>query len=373
MCKFIVIKGKNEGQVCKRKTNIGDEYCERHKKIVKKNIEKSLCEEPGKKSDEDVKKYYNESLCKRLYDKTIEVLNKNYEKPCLNFTGSIDNDGYGRTSIYGKHERAHRASYALFNNIFVEDIPIENETGGRLVISHGNGCQRTCIEPTHLLLKTQAENLYEDKIRDGTLLRGEKNPISKITEDTARLVKGSKGEVSQKERAVKFNVSKYIIRDIDNGRNWSHIPDKEGKIVSTEDIRKKYRDRSVQNKKLEFSDDDLHEISKKLKNNIIESDYIHSKVETKCHLFTGYLNKGGYGTIGYKSVVYLAHVLSYYLKIEKKIGNDGQEVVRHLCDTPRCCNPDHLILGTRRDNALDNLTYSKGVKLNDDQVKEIKT
>lgn len=31
----------------------------------------------------------------------------------------------------------------------------------------------------------------------------------------------------------------------------------------------------------------------------------------------------------------------------------GKLVVMHLCDNPKCCNPDHLVLGTQRANMFD--------------------
>lgn len=59
------------------------------------------------------------------------------------------------------------------------------------------------------------------------------------------------------------------------------------------------------------------------------------------------------------------------------------KVVRHKCDNPRCINPDHLELGTYKDNTHDMLKrgrhtnsiplgeFSGRCKLTDSQVKEI--
>ena len=34
-------------------------------------------------------------------------------------------------------------------------------------------------------------------------------------------------------------------------------------------------------------------------------------------------------------------------------GAKPGQVVRHICDNPCCINPDHLVLGTAKDNSLD--------------------
>lgn len=52
-------------------------------------------------------------------------------------------------------------------------------------------------------------------------------------------------------------------------------------------------------------------------------------------------------------------------------------VVMHSCDNPRCVNPDHLVLGTQRDNIHDSIRKGRyncfGIqKLNAVQVREIR-
>lgn len=50
-------------------------------------------------------------------------------------------------------------------------------------------------------------------------------------------------------------------------------------------------------------------------------------------------------------------------------------IVRHICDTPNCVNPDHLMLGTHQENSDDKIKRGRQVvlnrKLSDDDYAEI--
>jgi len=59
---------------------------------------------------------------------------------------------------------------------------------------------------------------------------------------------------------------------------------------------------------------------------------------------------GGYGTIQYKKANWYVHRLSWTWK-NGPIPED--KCILHTCDNPPCVNPDHLFLGTYKDNAAD--------------------
>ena len=100
-----------------------------------------------------------------------------------------------------------------------------------------------------------------------------------------------------------------------------------------------------------------------------------------CWLWTGNINIRGYGVFWFRGKKSnLAHRASYI--IHKGEIPDGL-CVCHTCDIRHCVNPDHLWLGTRKDNNQDcvrkgRLNSREGTKnprskLTESQVKEILT
>ena len=89
-------------------------------------------------------------------------------------------------------------------------------------------------------------------------------------------------------------------------------------------------------------------------------------------LWTGKQQAKGYGIVKLNGAVQLTHrrvAEMYYGPIPKGAH------VRHHCDNPPCCNPDHLSIGTAHENAKDHVHRHGGhyAKLNADQVKAILT
>ena len=71
---------------------------------------------------------------------------------------------------------------------------------------------------------------------------------------------------------------------------------------------------------------------------------------TDCWIFTGGKNNIGYGMIRDEKKMRTAHRVSY----EEHNGKIPVGLlVLHSCDNPICCNPNHLSLGTHKDNTRD--------------------
>jgi hypothetical protein len=61
--------------------------------------------------------------------------------------------------------------------------------------------------------------------------------------------------------------------------------------------------------------------------------------------------KNRYGVFGKLGRQRYAHRAAY--EIHHSVTLTSEDVVRHTCDNPPCCNPNHLVLGTHADNIQD--------------------
>ena len=69
-----------------------------------------------------------------------------------------------------------------------------------------------------------------------------------------------------------------------------------------------------------------------------------------CFIFSGSKSDKGYGKIRFKNRCLRTHRLVF--EIVNGPISDGFYVC-HSCDNPSCCNPNHLFLGTDRENKDD--------------------
>ena len=112
-----------------------------------------------------------------------------------------------------------------------------------------------------------------------------------------------------------------------------------------------------------------------------------NKVEKtdSCWLWTAALTHDGYGrfVVPLKNGAWQTR-LSHRVVYESLVGPIGGKLVLHRCDVRNCVNPDHLFLGTNKDNTTDMIAKGRGVftgargeaagnaKLTEPQIREIR-
>jgi len=125
--------------------------------------------------------------------------------------------GYGKFNGNG----AHRFSYELFNG------PIPQG----LFVLHKPPCfNRKCVNPDHLYLGTQQDNMNDMKEQERQrYLEGEELPQSKLTEENVLVIrhmwnnKKRFGVAKQSDLADMFGISQCQISMIVRNLSWKHI------------------------------------------------------------------------------------------------------------------------------------------------------
>jgi len=90
-----------------------------------------------------------------------------------------------------------------------------------------------------------------------------------------------------------------------------------------------------------------------------------------CWLWHGSLSRKGYGAMTIQGKYIPAHRIAYLLHYGEL---PSHLFVCHTCDVRNCVRPDHLFLGTAKDNACDRAAKERGgqAKFTTAQVQEIR-
>jgi hypothetical protein len=85
------------------------------------------------------------------------------------------------------------------------------------------------------------------------------------------------------------------------------------------------------------------------------------KSDSECWEWLGGKKHDGYGEIRWptgerRSRVVGAHRVAYEIA---KHNISPSDIVMHICDNPSCVNPQHLVIGTKRDNIVDMINKNR--------------
>lgn len=81
-----------------------------------------------------------------------------------------------------------------------------------------------------------------------------------------------------------------------------------------------------------------------------------TRFENKCWLYTGHLNRKGYGVLNLKNPIITITVsrLSAYIFLGLDVDNKKlHSLHKSICPNKNCWNPEHLYIGTNQDNMND--------------------
>ena len=137
-------------------------------------------------------------------------LKVNKDGECWLWTGTKSKDGYGSMKVHTRMYVAARLSWFLHHG---------KDPGVQLVLHSCNN--PSCVNPKHLFLGTNQENVQQSHDEGRHNQTGELHPNVRFSEAEVLEIRASK--LSQAELARKHVVSPSTIGSIQNRRTWRHI------------------------------------------------------------------------------------------------------------------------------------------------------
>jgi hypothetical protein len=136
------------------------------------------------------------------------------ELDCIEYTGPLDDCGYGRINRNGKLVRIHREVWEFNHGPIPKGLCVRHSCDNP-----------ACININHLLIGTHAENM-RDKSERGRVVSspGSSNGSAKLDESGVAEIKRrlDSGETCA-AIARDYPVSESNIRHIKKGRKWAHV------------------------------------------------------------------------------------------------------------------------------------------------------
>jgi HNH endonuclease len=126
------------------------------------------------------------------------------KQECWEWTGSVNDKGYGRFRGTG----AHRVAYKLVCGPVPDDLMVLHE------------CDNPgCCNPYHLKIGTARDNA-QDAVKRGRNSAGERHGGTSLTADDVTYIRANPDRLKGVQLAEKFGVGRATISDIRNSKSW---------------------------------------------------------------------------------------------------------------------------------------------------------
>lgn len=142
---------------------------------------------------------------------------------CWEWKGRRHRQGYGTFKVGGRYKLAHRVAWELTFGKLEDGVKVRHKT-----------CDNPpCCNPAHLASGTQTDNVRDMDLHGrrsvgashGKNVCGEKNGVSKLTEDGVKSIRSEyeTGSVSQAQLAERHGVSQRLVGMVVRRELWRHV------------------------------------------------------------------------------------------------------------------------------------------------------